>query len=104
LIDLYAGALAVVNPPYDEDIGYVTLEAFLSKKPVVTTHDAGEPAFFVVDGVNGRVTDHEPEALGGALADLHARPGTAAGLGEAGYELARHITWTAAIERLVRGL
>jgi glycosyltransferase involved in cell wall biosynthesis len=104
LIELYAGALAVIYPPYDEDFGYVTLEAFLSKKPVITTRDAGEPAFFVVDGVNGRVTDPDPEAIGAAIADLHARPDVAARLGEAGYEQARGITWTAAIERLVQGL
>ena len=30
-------------PPFDEDYGYVTLEAFLSHKPVVTTTDAGGP-------------------------------------------------------------
>ncbi len=104
LIDLYAGALAVVYPPYDEDFGYVTLEAFLSKKPVITTHDAGEPAFFVVDGVNGRVTEPDPAALGAAIADLYARPDEAVRLGEAGYEQARQITWTSAIERLVQGL
>jgi glycosyltransferase involved in cell wall biosynthesis len=104
LIELYAGALAVIYPPFDEDFGYVTLEAFLSKKPVITTRDAGEPAFFVIDGVTGRVTDPDPAAIGAAIADLHARPDVAARLGEAGYEQARRITWTAAIERLVEGL
>ena len=44
LVDLYAGALGVVFPPFDEDYGYVTLEAFLARKPVVTTTDAGRPA------------------------------------------------------------
>jgi glycosyltransferase involved in cell wall biosynthesis len=104
LIDLYAGALAVIYPPFDEDFGYVTLEAFLSKKPVVTTHDAGEPTCFVVDGVNGRVTEPDPAALGAALADLAARPTVAAQMGEAGYERARLITWSSTIERLVQGL
>lgn len=104
LIELYAGALAVVYPPFDEDFGYVTLEAFLSKKPVITTYDAGEPAFFVVDGVNGRVTDPEPAALGAAIAELSERPDLAVRMGEAGYEQARQITWTSAIERLVQGL
>src|SRR5204862_2430967 len=37
LVDLYAGARAVVFPPFDEDYGYVTLEAFLARKPVITT-------------------------------------------------------------------
>ncbi len=41
--ELYKDALAVVYPPYDEDFGYVTLEAFLSRKPVVTCTDSGGP-------------------------------------------------------------
>ena len=50
LLDLYAGALGVVFPPFDEDYGYVTLEAFLARKPVVTTTDAGGPLEFVEHG------------------------------------------------------
>ena len=40
-IELYAGALAVVYPPFDEDFGYVTLEAFLARKPVDHLHRFG---------------------------------------------------------------
>src|SRR6187549_199242 len=55
LLALYRDALAVLYPPYDEDFGYVTLEAFLSRKPVVTAVDSGGPNEFIVDGVNGYV-------------------------------------------------
>jgi glycosyltransferase involved in cell wall biosynthesis len=51
LIELYAGAAAVLYPPFDEDFGYVTLEAFLSRKPVVTATDSGGPLEFVEEGV-----------------------------------------------------
>ena len=54
LLDLYADALAVAYPPFDEDFGYVTLEAFLARKPVITCVDSGGPNEFVIDGVNGR--------------------------------------------------
>ena len=37
-LDLYAHALAVYNGVYDEDYGYLTLEAFFAGKPVLT-HD-----------------------------------------------------------------
>jgi glycosyltransferase involved in cell wall biosynthesis len=103
LIDLYAGALGVIFPPYDEDYGYVTLEAFLSAKPVVTTTDAGGPNEFVIDGVNGHVTPPDPEALGAALADLHSHRDRARAFGEAGYDRARTVTWAGVIERLVTG-
>jgi len=101
LVDLYAGALAVVYPPYDEDFGYVTLEAFLARKPVVTTDDAGGPTEFVVDGENGLVTAATPEAIAAACARLDDDRAFAARLGEAGYDRARTISWDGVIERLV---
>ncbi len=101
IIELYAGALGVIFAPYDEDFGYVTLEGFLSGKPVITTTDAGGPTEFVVDGVNGRVTPPEPDALAAAVADLEGHRARAAAFGDAGYERAREITWTGVIERLV---
>jgi glycosyltransferase involved in cell wall biosynthesis len=104
LVELYAGALAVVYPPFDEDFGYVTLEAFLARKPVVTTTDAGGPNEFVVDGVNGAVVAPEPEAIGEAFAALDADRPRAARLGEAGYERARTVTWDGVVEKLVGDL
>ena len=101
LIDLYAGALAVVFPPFDEDYGYVTLEAFLARKAVVTTTDAGGPLEFVEDGVTGLVCDPTPEALGAAIARLAAEPRAAQALGDAGYERARAITWDGVVDRLM---
>jgi len=100
LLDLYAGALGVIFPPYDEDFGYVTLEAFLSRKPVVTTTDAGGPMEFVADGVNGRIVAPEPEAIGAAIAALDADRRRAAAMGEAGYERARDVTWAGVIQQL----
>ena len=47
---LYADALAVPYVPLDEDYGLVTFEAMACGKPVITTHDAGGPLEFVVDG------------------------------------------------------
>ena len=55
LIELYAGALGVIYVPYDEDYGYVTLESFLARRPILTTEDAGGPLEFVKDGINGTV-------------------------------------------------
>jgi glycosyltransferase involved in cell wall biosynthesis len=101
LVDLYANALGVVFPPFDEDYGYVTLEAFLARKPVVTTSDAGGPLEFVEDGLSGFVTEPSPEALGAAIARLAADPARARRLGEAGYERARRITWEGVVNRLM---
>jgi glycosyltransferase involved in cell wall biosynthesis len=101
LVDLYAGAFAVVFPPFDEDYGYVTLEAFLARKPVVTTTDAGGPLEFVEEGVTGLITEPAANAIGGAIARLDADRALASRLGDAGYDRARAITWDDVIERLV---
>ena len=101
LLDLYAGALGVVYAPFDEDFGYVTLEAFLARKPVITATDAGGPLEFVVDGVNGAIAEPEPEAVGAAFARLHADRAYAAGLGDAGHARASEVTWHGVIDRLV---
>lgn len=98
---LYHNALAVMYVPYDEDYGLVTLEAFLAGKPVVTATDSGGTLEFVTHGVSGLVVPPEPDALGGAVAALHADRATAAALGDAGRTIASAITWDAVIERLV---
>ena len=101
LVSLYAGALATVFVPYDEDLGYVTLESFLSAKPVVTTADSGGPLEFVVDGENGLVCEPVAEHIGAAFARLATDRHLARSLGEAGRDRARTITWTGVVERLL---
>jgi glycosyltransferase involved in cell wall biosynthesis len=101
LVSLYAGALAVVFPPYDEDYGYVTLEAFLARKPVVTTTDAGGPLEFVADAVTGLVVDPTVAAVGDAIARLAADARLARSLGDAGYERVRSITWDGVVDKLM---
>jgi len=100
LIGLYAGALAVIYPPYDEDFGYVTLEAFLARKPVVTCSDSGGPNEFVADGVNGFVCAPDPGEIATAINRLAADRTRAAAMGDAGYEAARPVTWDGVIEKL----
>ena len=90
--------------PKREDYGYITLEAFLSHKAVITTTDAGGPNEFVLDGVNGYSCAPDPAELGDAMARLDADRRLAASLGEAGYDRARTITWSGVIERLVGDL
>lgn len=101
LVRLYAGALGVVFPPFDEDYGYVTLEAFLARKPVLTTTDAGGPLEFVTDGITGYVAEPTPESLGAAMARLAADVAKARAMGEAGYDRARAITWDGVVTKLM---
>jgi glycosyltransferase involved in cell wall biosynthesis len=101
LLALYRDALAVLYPPFDEDFGYVTLEAFLSRKAVITAADSGGPTEFVVDGVNGIVCAPSAEAFADAINALARDKTRAASMGSAGFERARTITWDGVIEKLV---
>ncbi len=101
LLRLYATSSVVIFPPADEDYGYIALEAFLSKKPVVTCTDSGGPLEFVVDGENGRVVPPDAAALGGAVAELLANEKKASELGERGFERVRDIRWDHAVRALL---
>jgi glycosyltransferase involved in cell wall biosynthesis len=103
LVSLYAGALGVVYAPFDEDYGYVTLEAFLSARPVITATDSGGVLEFVEDGVNGFVCAPDPEDIARAINALGADRARAASLGAAGRARALTITWDGVIEKFVGG-
>ncbi len=102
LLEAYADCGAVYFAPRDEDYGYITLEAFLSRKPVITAADSGGPLEFVKDGLNGLIlTSLEPELLAAALEGLLRDPDRCAVLGEAGYEAVRDIGWDHVIRTLL---
>jgi glycosyltransferase involved in cell wall biosynthesis len=101
LVELYAGCRAAYYAPLNEDYGYVTVEAFLSRKPVVTTTDAGGPLEFVEDGVNGVVAEPTPLALATAIDRLWTLPEPRLReMGEAGFGRVEAITWDHVIDRL----
>jgi glycosyltransferase involved in cell wall biosynthesis len=101
LIDLYADALAVVYAPFDEDYGYVTLQAFRSGKPVITTHDAGGILEWVEDGVTGFVTDPTPEAVGAAVERIANDPALAQRMGDKARARVADLSWEPVVARLL---
>ncbi len=100
---LYAHALGVLYPPVDEDYGYVTLEAMLASKPVITCADSGGPLEFVRDRETGLVADPTPESLAAAMAGLWEQPERAKRWGQAGHALYEQlgITWVNVVKRLL---
>jgi glycosyltransferase involved in cell wall biosynthesis len=105
LLDLYAGCRAAYYGPLNEDYGYVTVEAYLSRKPVVTTTDAGGPLEFVTDGEDGLVAAPEPAAVAAAIDRLWEMPAARlAEMGEAGRRRVEDISWDHVIDRLTEGL
>jgi glycosyltransferase involved in cell wall biosynthesis len=101
--DLYANALAAIFPPVDEDYGYVTLEAMLSSKAVITCSDSGGPLEFVRSGETGLIAAPTPQGLAEVMDRIWANREQTRRWGAAGrveYER-RQITWPRVVERLM---
>lgn len=104
LIGLYGRSSAVYFAPLDEDYGYITLEAFLSQKPVITAVDAGGPLEFVAHDVNGLILPSlVPQELGKNIESLILNKPLCAEMGRSGFESIKDITWDPVIEALVGG-
>lgn len=102
-VELFSRALACAYIPYDEDsYGYVTMEAFESRKPVITCTDAGGIDILVRNGQTGAIVAPRPETLAEAMDVLYLHPKKAKGMGQAGRELLRtlNIDWDNVVQRL----
>jgi len=101
--DLYARCRGVVFPPVDEDYGYITLEAMLSSKPVITLSDSGGPLEFVLQGETGMVASPDKESLAIAMDQLWSNPSRAEKWGRAGKARLDEmgVSWTKVVESLL---
>jgi glycosyltransferase involved in cell wall biosynthesis/SAM-dependent methyltransferase len=103
LAKLYRHALAVVFVPHNEDYGYVTLEAMLAAKPVITVSDAGGPLEFIQDGLQGLVSEPSPAPLACALSTVWSNRAFAQQLGTAGLNRYQDLAigWDSVISQLI---
>jgi len=96
-----ANCRAVSFAPFAEDYGFVTVEAFASRKAVITCRDSGGPTELVRDEHTGLVCDPTPAALAFALARVSDDAALAERLGARAAEQAAAMSWPEAVRRLV---
>jgi glycosyltransferase involved in cell wall biosynthesis len=103
MLSLYAHASAVFFGPKDEDLGYVTLEAMLAQKPVITCVDSGGPLEFVIDQQTGFVAEPKPESVATHIEWIANHPVQTKEMGQAGLQRyhSLNITWQNAVQRLL---
>jgi glycosyltransferase involved in cell wall biosynthesis len=102
--ELIARSLGVIYIPFLEDsYGYVTLEAFHARKPVVTCSDSGGTLEIVEDGVNGLIAAPDAASLAAAVDRLRSDPQMAASMGEAGHQTLelKDISWDRVVSSLL---
>jgi glycosyltransferase involved in cell wall biosynthesis len=98
----YSNCLAVFFGPFVEDYGFITLEAMLSGKPVVTCADSGGPTEFVLHGQTGFVVPPDPQAIAASVDDLWNSRSHGRDMGMAGLERYRdlEISWDSVVNKL----
>jgi glycosyltransferase involved in cell wall biosynthesis len=102
-IEMYANCLMVIFTPYDEDYGYITPEAMLSSKGVITMIDSGGALEFVDTDINGLVVQNNPASLGDAMMAVFNNKALAQKYGEsARLKIDKmNIPWKKVLDRLL---
>jgi len=102
LLSGYANSLGVFFGPYDEDYGYVTLEAMLSAKPVITCTDSGGPLEFV-DHETGFVVEPQAENVAAAIDAMYSDQQGSLDKGQAGLQKYHRmgISWNNVVSKLL---
>lgn len=101
LLENYAKSMCVAYVPFEEDMGYVTLEGFLSKKPIITCNDSAGPLEFVENGINGYIIEPSPEKIAERIDWLY-QESIYKQMGEKGYSkiMDMNLSWDNVIDRL----
>lgn len=102
LIDLYSNAFCVAYTPLDEDMGFVPMEAFLSKKPVITCSDSGGTLEFVENSKNGYIASPSPIDIAEKINTLYENDGNKI-MGNEGYKkiINMNLSWDHVINKLL---
>ena len=100
LLDHLARCRAVCFPPFDEDYGFVTVEAFASRKPVITCLDSGGPAELVTNGRSGFVCEPTPASVAAAIRQLADDRDLAEHMGSSAFRAGAKLNWPDTVHQL----
>ena len=104
MLKLYGNALAVCYLPWDEDYGYVSLEAMYAGKPLIVARDGGGATEFIEDGREGLLVDPTPQDVARAIDELYFDRKRAGEMGARAREkvLAMKLSWQHVVEKLTQ--
>ncbi|HEX7721290.1 MAG TPA: glycosyltransferase family 4 protein [Pyrinomonadaceae bacterium] len=104
MLKLYGNALAVCYLPWDEDYGYVSLEAMYAGKPMIVARDGGGATEFIEDGREGLLVDPTPQDVARAIDELYFDRKRAGEMGACAREkvLAMKLSWQHVVEKLTQ--
>lgn len=103
VLDHFSRCLCVFFSPLREDYGFVTGEAFASRKPVLTGLDSGGPSELVEDGKTGFVVPSRPESFAEKLDELAGNKNLAEKMGNEAFAFISKLTWEKTVRSLLAG-
>ncbi len=101
LMELYAGAYAVIFTAYDEDYGLTVPEAYLSKKAIITLADSGGAAELVKNDETGIVCPPYAEGLAEGIIKALSNKEKIIEMGVNGFEIINKWSWELIINKLI---
>ncbi len=101
LVNLYSNCGAVFYSPLNEDYGFVTVEAFASAKPVITTEDSGGVRELVLKSKAGIVSENDLKKLSKKIDELFSDKNELIKLGERGKNWVSKLKWEKTVEKLL---
>ena len=101
LVDHLARCRAVVFVPYDEDYGFVTVEAFAAAKAVITCQDSGGALELVKHGHSGWIVPPAAADLAHAMSQAMDDARGTERMGQAGQRDTAGLTWSHVVSKLV---
>ena len=102
-LELLSKSLGCLYIPYHEDsYGYVTMESYQGKKPVISCTDSGDTYVLVKDKQTGFLVDSTPQTIAESIDKLYNDKKLAQRLGEDGYDhlTSLKITWENVVNKL----
>ncbi len=102
LIEEYAKCGAVYYAPYNEDYGFVTVEAFSSFKPVISTDDSGGVKELIEKSGGGILSEAVPEKIAASIDKLFEKRETLLSLGDKGNGWVSQLRWEDTVKILLK--
>ncbi len=97
----FARCRAVYFAPFQEDYGFITGEAFASRKAVITAKDSGGPSEIVQDGQSGYIVPPNPRKIAEKIDEFAEDQAGAEQMGQQGFDFVAKITWEDTVRRLL---
>ncbi len=99
----YSRAIGVLFPTMDEDYGYISLEAMLSSKALISCSDSGGPLEFIRPQETGLIAEPAAASLAEAMDRLWDDRAAARSMGRAAHDLydSMGVSWKTVIDYLL---